>query len=230
MLRTHLLVISLFLGLGRPALGEEVASIARGGLLYDHWPRVLQRDPPTDPHPAYPKEGAYRGKGSDYRCKECHGWDYRGKDGAYQTGKHKTGIKGIRSAAGRSVADIRKILADANHGFDKLLSPNDLRDVALFVAKGQIDMDVFIDRKSRRSSGSSTRGARYYTTVCAKCHEMDGKGDANMEELGPLSRKNPWEVLHKILNGQPDAEMPALRAFDLQVSLDILAYLQTLAD
>ncbi len=39
---------------------------------------------------------------------------------------------------------------------------------------------------------------------------------------------NPWEVMHKILNGQPGEEMPALRAFDRQVVLDIMAHMATL--
>ncbi len=34
--------------------------------------------------------------------------------------------------------------------------------------------------------------------------------------------------MHKILNGQPGADMPAMRALDMQISVDILAYLQTL--
>lgn len=39
---------------------------------------------------------------------------------------------------------------------------------------------------------------------------------------------NPWEVMHKILNGQPDEKMPALRALDRQVTVDIMAHLTTL--
>ena len=48
--------------------------------------------------------------------------------------------------------------------------------------------------------------------------------------LGPLARKNPWETLHKVLNGQPDSAMPALRALDLKIALDVAAYAQTLPD
>jgi thiosulfate dehydrogenase len=39
---------------------------------------------------------------------------------------------------------------------------------------------------------------------------------------------NPWEVMHKIMNGQPNEQMPALRAIDRQVAVDIMAHLATL--
>jgi thiosulfate dehydrogenase len=41
---------------------------------------------------------------------------------------------------------------------------------------------------------------------------------------------NPWEVMHKILNGQPDEEMPALRALDRQVVADILSHMANLSE
>ncbi len=39
---------------------------------------------------------------------------------------------------------------------------------------------------------------------------------------------NPWEVMHKILNGQPAENMPGLRALDPQITEDILAYIVSL--
>ena len=39
---------------------------------------------------------------------------------------------------------------------------------------------------------------------------------------------NPWEVMHKILNGQPGEKMPALRALDHQITVDIMAHMTTL--
>ena len=62
----------------------------------------------------------------------------------------------------------------------------------------------------------------------AACHGLDGKAEDEAPPLGKLSNKNPWETMHKILNGQPGEEMPALRALDKQITVDILAYLQTL--
>lgn len=231
MTRSHLLVLLGTLSL--PALtaeaGEAQSSIARGGMLYDKWFAVVNVEPPKGSHPAYPKKGAAFGKSATYRCKECHGWDYRGEDGAYAKGKHFTGIAGIRGSAGADPKAIVKILKDEDHGYQRWLKDRDLQDLARFVSKGQLDMDRVIDRKTKAVKGKAARGEAIYNTVCAKCHGLDGKGHSEMEDIGAVAKKNPWEALHKILNGQPDETMPALRAFDLQISLDVLAYTQTLA-
>jgi thiosulfate dehydrogenase len=209
---------------------ETDSSIARGGLLYDNWAKVIGAKPPAAPNPAYPKSGKYRGKeGADYRCKECHGWDYRGKEGAYASGSHATGIKGIRALANAKPEKILAVLQDERHGYQKLLKKQDLADLASFVAHGQLDMDRYIDRKSKKAKGDAKRGAAYYNTVCAKCHGFDGKDQSDAEPIGTVARDNPWEMLHKILNGQPAEEMPALRAFDVQVAVDILTHAQTLS-
>lgn len=209
--------------------GEPPSSLARGGLLYDKWFAVVGAKAPAKANPAYPKTSKYAGKkGADYRCKECHGWDYRGKDGAYAKGKHFTGVAGIRGAAGKDTSAIVKVLKDKTHGYQRWLKPKDLQDLALFVSKGQLDMDTVIDRASKRAKGDPAAGAAVYNTICAKCHGLDGKGESTMEAIGPVARGNPWETLHKILNGQPDEPMPALRALDLKIAVDVLSYTQTL--
>ena len=213
------------------AWGDDAASIARGGLLYDSWFATLGVKPPAAPNPAYPTSGKYRGKeGADYRCKECHGWDYRGKDGAYASGSHATGIKGIGALANAKPERILAVLQDERHGYQKLLAKKDLADLASFVARGQLDMDPYIDRKSKKAKGDAKRGAAFFNTVCAKCHGVDGKEQSKEEPIGKVARDNPWEALHKILNGQPAEEMPALRAFDLQIAVDILAHAQALPE
>jgi thiosulfate dehydrogenase len=50
----------------------------------------------------------------------------------------------------------------------------------------------------------------------------------NPEYVGTIGASNPWEMMHKILNGQPGSPMPAWRVFDLQTAVDVLAYSQTL--
>ena len=64
--------------------------------------------------------------------------------------------------------------------------------------------------------------------VCAGCHGRKGLEPTEMPPLGKPANKNPWEIIQKIQNGQPDEPMPTMRAFDMQVSVDILSYLQTL--
>lgn len=48
-----------------------------------------------------------------------------------------------------------------------------------------------------------------------------------MEPFGKLMG-NPWEMMHKVVNGQPAEKMPALRLLDRQVVVDILSHMATL--
>ncbi len=235
MLRTILPCVALLLAACSPRevaptardLSME-ADLARGGRLYDKWFAEAELTEPTAPHSAYPADAAYAAKpGANWRCKECHGWDYAGKDGAYASGKHATGIAGVLTRSGANADEIISILRDETHGFGEVLGADDLRTLATFVAAGTMDMDGVIDRASAEAQGDVARGRVYYKTICAGCHGSDGKAE-EMPVLGAVSRKNPWETLHKILNGQPATEMPALRALDLSVSVDVLTYVQTL--
>ena len=126
-------------------------------------------------------------------------------------------------------AKVIAAMKDSTHGYSGKMGDQDFTDIANFVTKGQIDIDAIIDRKSKMAKGGDkAKGERYYNTVCAGCHDKSGKMPEDMPPLGMLSNKNPWEIIQKIQNGQPDEPMPAMRAFDLQVSVDILSYLQTL--
>lgn len=216
-----------------PAVETNVFAIARGGLLYDNWYAVMERDAPDMTHPAYPAAGKQKGA-STWRCKECHGWDYRGAEGAYAKGSHFTGIKGIRGMVGKPVAEVAKMIRGGPHGFtQEMISESALEKLATFVSLGQIDMDQYIDRASKVARGDSARGARFYQTVCAVCHGFDGKelnfSDENKPEyIGTIAQENPWEALHKIRNGQPGVPMVSLAALSIQDQVDILAYAQTL--
>ena len=76
-------------GMTGAAIAETESNKARGGQLYDKWYAVVGADKPSASHPLYPADKKYaKEPKSNWRCKECHGWDYRGVDGAYQSGKH----------------------------------------------------------------------------------------------------------------------------------------------
>ena len=216
-----------------PGSPTEIFTIARGGELYDNWWAVLEQDAPRTTHPAYPAAGKKSG-GTTWRCKECHGWDYKGVDGAYGSGSHYTGIKGITAYRNADVARIKAIIRDDTHRYTKALLPdNAVEKLALFVSRGQIDMDKYIDRKTKRARGDIGRGASLYQTVCAVCHGFDGKAinfkDENKPEfIGTVANENPWEVLHKIRNGQPGVSMVAMAALSVEDQVAILAYAQTL--
>lgn len=206
----------------------DQGSIARGGKLYDKWYKVIKAETPTETHPLYPSsnEKYFKQPKNNWRCKECHGWDGRGVDGAYKTGSHATGIKGVNGMAGGDTAAVIAVLKSKEHGFSDKLSDTDMTDLANFVVYGLPDWAKYVgDDKSVK--GDAAQGKQVYGTICANCHGPDGKEPKGMPPLGSLMG-NPWEIMHKVLNGQPAETMPALRAVDHQISADVLAYLKTL--
>lgn len=210
-----------------PAYAAEIeSSIARGGRLYDAWYIENKAGRPDADNPAYPASGKYGKDG--WRCKECHGWDYKGKDGAYGGGKHATGIKGIQGAAGKDPAAIAGLLRDKNHPYkDGMLTERDIADLANFVSKGQFEADKVIDRAGNKAKGDLVTGEIYYNTLCAGCHGLDGKKVTTGPALGSQT-DNPYLILHKAYNGQPNEAMPALRSLDPRIAVDLVAYVQTL--
>ena len=223
-----LLAISLLACTQAAVAAEDISSIMRGAQLYDKWYAVVGAET-EGTHPAWPDTNTKKSGATTHRCKSCHGWDLMGKDGAYAAGSYKTGIAGLRHLSGASNASVIAAMKSPVHGYAGKMSDDDFTDLANFITHGQIDMSAFIDSDSKKASGGDLdRGAAYYNTVCAGCHASNGMEPDDMPPLGRLSNKNPWEVMHKIQNGQPDEPMPAMRAFDLQVSKDILSYLQTL--
>jgi cytochrome c553 len=219
---------------GIPAAPTEDWEIGFGGRLYDNWYEALDVDEPEGTHPSYPAAGRQEGAAT-WRCKECHGWDYKGRDGRYASGSHATGIVGIQAMVGADPSAIRAIIGDATHGYTPEMIPPEAMDrLARFVTRGQHETDLYIDGASGKVRGEAEPGERYYQNICAPCHGFDGKalnfsGDPDAPEyVGTVAVENPWETLHKIRNGQPGQPMPALRVLPRQDVVDILAYIQTL--
>ena len=207
---------------------EMDSSYARGGRLYDKWFAVVGADAPKATHPAWPASNKKTGNAT-HRCKSCHGWDLKGKDGAYASGSYKTGIKGVKALAGADTAKIIAVMKDKTHGFAGKMEDQDFMDLANFVSKGGVDMDMYIDSKAKMAKGgNAAKGAAYFNTICVGCHRKDGTYPKDMEKPLGAQMGNPWEVLHKILNGQPAEKMPALRVLDMQVALDLMAHIGTL--
>ena len=230
-LRGAIIVLSAMLGsaLVAPAVAAETESaVARGARLYDKFFAENRSAKPEINHPAYANKAGKYDKDASWRCKECHGWDYRGKDGAYAGGAHATGIAGITAAAGKDPAAIVSVLRNPTHAYtEKQLSTRDANDLALFVSKGQVDTTKYIDVATKRAKGDAAKGEVYFNTVCAGCHGLDGKKVKDAPALGSVAN-NAAEMLHKVLNGQPGESMPALRALDPQISVDIVSYLPQL--
>ena len=132
--------------------------------------------------------------------------------------------------AGADPNAIQAALAKPPHGYESKMDAADLEALAMFVSAGQVDMDAHIDRATKMAKGDPVKGKAYYDTLCAQCHGDDGKKIEDMKSMGALAKGNPWENLHKILNGQPGEEMPALRALDIQIAVDVLRYTQDLPE
>ena len=226
------IIISGLIGFSLPVQAEEESAMARGGKLYDKWYKVIDVDAPKKSHPAYPSDKKYAEKPKDnWRCKECHGWDGKGVDGAYASGKHSTGIKGINGMSGADPDKIIAVLKDSTHGYADKLGHDDFHDLALFVSKGQVDMSKYIDYATKSpKGGNANQGAAYFNTICANCHRKDGSRPKDMGKSLGSQMGNPQEVMHKILNGHPGEKMPSLRAFDRQVIVDILTHIKTLPE
>lgn len=210
---------------------DMAASVARGGQLYDKWFAVIGAEKPADTHPLWPATNTKKTGDVTHRCKSCHGWDLKGADGAYASGSYQTGITGLGAYAGGSPDAVIAIVKNDAHGFAGKMDDQDYVDLANFVTAGQIDMAMYIDYGAKTANGDAARGEAYYNGLCAGCHGADGKKIKDMDHpVGDLARGNPWEILHKVLFGQPKEAMPALNSLPIEYSVDILAYIQTLPD
>src|SRR3970282_816150 len=153
---------------GEHSPAEHLVLIDRGGVLYGKWYGVLGTKPPKETHPAYPKAAKQKGA-TTWRCKECHGWEYKGASGVYGKGGRYTGIMGIRNMTHASEKAIVATLKNKTHRLGGLIPDKDLQALAHFVAHGQIDVDAYIDRPTKKVKGDPARGERIYQTTCSRC-------------------------------------------------------------
>lgn len=207
---------------------EIESSIARGGQLYDKWYKVIGAEKPTETHPAWPASNTKKKDDATQRCKACHGWDLRGADGAYSSGSYQTGIAGLTGLADGDPAVVIAAVKDDLHGFDGKMDEQDYVDLANFVTKGQFDWAAVVNDETKAVIGDVNQGAAIYNTACAACHGRNGELPKEMDLLGYVANKNPWEAIQKIMNGQPGEKMPAMRVFGVENAASVTAYLQTL--
>jgi thiosulfate dehydrogenase len=222
---------------GTKSSAEE---IARGGRLYDKWwSEESGAAQPTGNQDLWALQTTNKRTGADtYRCKECHGWDYKGKGGAYGKGSHLTGFVGVQGA-GMSKAQLVEVLkgsTDYRHDFSKVLSDKSLSDLAAFLSEGLLNETLYIDYATKKPIGAvATRGKTRYDAACASCHGADGKrlnfaSATAPEYVGTIASDNPWEFTHKVRLGQPGKTMPSsiVDGWTTQDVMDVLAYAQTL--
>lgn len=220
---------------GAPTEPTEAWILSRGGRIYDNWYKSLDKDGPETTHPAWPASNTKKKGATTWRCKSCHGWDYKGKDGKYASGSYKTGIVGIQGANGKSVEEITAVLMGKTHGYtNDMISKDQMGFLAAFVSHAlDVNVNDYIDSKSGDVKGDPKKGVAIFQTVCAACHGFDGTaldwGDPGEPAyVGTEANANPWEVMHKIRTGHPGVEMVSLGAFSVQTAVDVLAYTKTL--
>jgi hypothetical protein len=177
---------------GIPAAPTEDWEIGFGGRLYDNWFEALAVDEPEETHPAYPAVGQQEGAAT-WRCKECHGWDYKGRDGEYGSGSHATGIVGIQAMVGADPSAIRAIIEDDTHGYTPEMIPPEAMDrLARFVTRGQHETALYFDYATGRALGEAEPGERYYQNICAPCHGFDGRRWNSRAIRTIRSTSAPW--------------------------------------
>jgi thiosulfate dehydrogenase len=221
------------------------ADMTRGGQLYDKYWMVTEGTPPTGNHTLYPSFGAKSGADT-WRCKECHGWDYIGKDGRYASGSHYTGIKGLYPAH-KSLWRAYISIKD-DHGYSSSeLSDADIWDLVKFYREGMIDISSMLSNdgifEGNVAAGSALydngvsgfeSGTTTTNTACATCHGADGTNEivAGFDAFpGFLSNENPQEFQHKVRFGHPGSAMPATNTINGSMVdvINLSAYSQTLS-
>ncbi|HET7010624.1 MAG TPA: c-type cytochrome [Anaerolineales bacterium] len=222
-----------------PTQADDLASVARGGRLYDQWWAELGVEEPSGDMPVWARQTTNTRDGSvTWRCKECHGWDYQGAEGAYGSGSHATGFPGVLAAQQKTAEQLLAQLTggvDAEHDFSDL-GEEALADLVNFLRLGVVDVSPWIDSSTKAAiGGNATHGQELFAASCASCHGPDGLlinfgSDEEPEFVGTIAVDNPWEFFHKVRMGQPGTAMPAglLAGWSPQDFVDLLAFGQTL--
>jgi len=213
-----------------------------GAQLYDKWYAALGIPAPQGDMPIWSRQSTNTRSGADtWRCSECHGWDYKGVDGAYASGSHYTGFPSIILAtADMTEADIVAHLKGENdpaHDFSSYLDKNEMGQVATFLKEGLIDDSEYIDSISLKViDGNLEHGNELYDSTCAECHGADGttiifRTEGVDETLGDVANRDPFRFLHRTRFGVAGTDMPV--GYELGWTpadgRDVLMYAQTLA-
>src|SRR5512133_3658187 len=205
-----LAVAVTLLGIAATTITFHLASddVTVGGQLYDKWYAVLNTTPPSGNMPIWERQKTNTRSGADtWRCSECHGWDYKGSEGAYGNGSHQTGFPNVMKLAADMPAD--EIVAhlkgskDPSHDFSKYLDDASLNKLVKFLKEGLIDDSEFIDSTTLKvKGGDMTHGKQLFESTCAECHGTDGKKivfrtEGVNEYLGNVATRDPYRFLHR---------------------------------
>ena len=222
--------------------GVIEGDVVLGGQLYDNWP-VVTGATPEGQHRLWKLQTTNTLSGvATWRCKECHGWDYKGEGGAYASGSHFTGFLGLLKASRllnqQQIIEVLHGGLDARHDFTDYFTDEQTQALAAFLKAGIINDAAYIDYETRkpREEWDSERGESLYNRTCGVCHGDDGRNinfgsPESPVYLGTLAQDNPWEYIHKTQFGQPGTPgMPASkeRGWDIDDVMAVLGHSQSL--
>lgn len=229
-------------GLAAPWNQEDVEQMVRGAQLYDDWTKIVDPVPTlTETQPIWSTQSTNTQSGVDtWRCVSCHGWDYKGADGAFRSGPNFTGFPGIYDSRGIEFSEFQALMdgsANPDHNFSAYLNATDVASLGLFIQNGLIDDNEFIDPVSLKVLGGDLQqGNELYTSACASCHGDDGRQiqfryEGQDINLGKLAVQDPWRFLHRTRFGTaraPEMVIGAKLGWQVEEGRDVLLYAQTL--
>ncbi len=226
---------------GARSFHQQADDLTIGAQLYDKWYAVLGVPAPDGNMPIWERQTTNTRSGADtWRCSECHGWDYKGSEGAYASGSHYTGFPNVMKLAQTMTLD--EIVAhlkgakDPSHDFSKYIDDQNLERLAKFVKEGVMDDAIYVDPVTLNVQGANVEnGKNRYNQTCAACHGPDGKAivfrtEGVDEYLGTVANRDPYRFLHRTRFGVAGTEMPVGVALGWMPAdgRDVLAYAQTL--
>ena len=229
------------------------ADLTRGARLFDNW-MGEKGVTPTAINPGYSKtQGTSKSITASWRCNECHGWDYRGVDGAYRTGSHFTGVQGLLEPQGDPPEHLFEIIQGGSEakgmtafGVQQSFTDEDIWDLVKFIKEGMVDLSGKIDFATGLTiTGDVARGKELYEKgipgtnkfqTCLYCHGPDGrKINFHTAPQAPEGLRNvadsPFQFAHHVRFGKAGGVlMPPYhdRGWTVDNVVDVLAYSLTL--
>ncbi|GAB4505585.1 MAG: hypothetical protein Fur0043_25810 [Anaerolineales bacterium] len=222
LLGSLVLLVLMFFGARLVLASEQIEprpDLVEGAQLYDKWYAALGTDAPQGNMPLWSRQSSNTRSGAEtWRCVECHGWDYKGAQGAYASGSHATGFPGLLEAASKMNAE--EIVArlkgsqEGQHDFSPYIPDSAMQKIAVFLKEGLIDDSEYINPLSLKViDGNTTHGKELYTATCVTCHGADGtqiifRTEGVDETLADVANRDPFRFLHRTRFGVAGTEMP----------------------
>jgi cytochrome c oxidase cbb3-type subunit III len=102
---------------------------------------------------------------------------------------------------------------------------------ALWIVIGVAASQTTANNSQPKNSNLSTRGKQIFSSACAQCHGLDGKGSErapNIADRPNIQRLSDTQISHIIENGVPGTGMPAFHSLQTSQIRAVVGYLRTL--